>query len=106
MNIILITQNEFFCLHQSLSYIYKILPEISKISGIKLFTASLSGLKLTPFQKTVSKLKVIGLKFTFYNAMNLIALTMSGASVYNFPRENSNSNLSMLEKSFFRGIAK
>lgn len=96
----MITQNESFCWHQSNSYLFRNLPETSKISGMKIFSPSLSGLKLTLFQKAVSTLKIIGLKFTIYNAINLFASKMSGASGYNFPRGKSNSILSMLKNCF------
>ena len=103
MNIILITQNETFCLHKSLSYLHRNLPESFKIKGVALLSPSLLGVKLTPFQKAVSTLKVIELKFIIYYEIKLIASKMSGDCVYNFPREKSNSNLSMFKIWFPKG---
>lgn len=106
MNIILITQNEPFCVHKSLSYLYRDLPESSKISGIALLSPSLSGLTLMPFQTALNTLKLIGPKCTIYCAIKLIASEISGAGVYSFLREKIESQFKYAIKWVFRGLGK
>ena len=72
MRVVIITQEEPFYLHDSLEYLFNLIPNHSKVVACVLFETSPFGKKESFLKKAIKTLKIFGLKFFTYYSIKFI----------------------------------
>ena len=81
MNIVLITQNEYMYLPQTIDYFLRRVPEDCNIVAAVVFDASPYGKKMSAVKKAVSAIKIFGLVFFIRYGIKLLLTRLSGRDV-------------------------